>query len=469
MAGDPALADAVEEMVRVRGLPAADAIVAATTSLAEAIAAVDDELLAARADDVRSLGRRAARLVAGRAADALPDGDVVLIADDLGPGDVAELAAGLAGIALAGGGATAHAAIVARSLGIPMVTGLGAAVLEIADGAEVELDGSVGRLIVAPSAPRADAARRAMHARRADLQDHERGPAITRDGRRLGVLTNVASAAEVDVGLRGGAEGVGLLRTELSFLEAPDWPSERDHAEALEPILSRLGERPAIVRVLDFGADKSPPFVRGLAARGIELLLEHPEAFLLQLRAICACAQRHKDVRIMLPLVQSAAQVEAARELLRRAAHEAGLSALPPLGAMIETPAAVRAAAEIARRCEFLSIGTNDLSASVLGEDRFAMNGACAHDPRVLRCIAQTVAAGHAAGLRVEVCGEAASEPLTVPLLIGLRVDELSVGAARVAAVRQLVRGVDAAEAGVRARAALRLSAPEEVEALQSA
>jgi phosphoenolpyruvate-protein kinase (PTS system EI component) len=292
----------------------------------------------------------------------------------------------------------------------------------------------------------------------------------------------VASAAEVAVALRGGAEGVGLLRTELAFLEAAGWPSEWEHVEALEPVLAGLDSgggggggggghplRRAVVRVLDFGADKAPPFLHGVQERGLDLLLANCDAFRHQLRAILVCAQRHAGVRIMLPLVQSAEQVAAARELLEEAAWELGITELPPVGAMIETPAAVRAAAEIARRSEFLSIGTNDLTASVLGENRFAVNGACAHDPRVLRCIAHTVAAAHGAGLAVEVCGEAASDPVMVPLLIGLRVDELSVGAAQVALVRQMVRGVSAADAGRLARTALALGSAEEVAALQSA
>jgi phosphoenolpyruvate-protein kinase (PTS system EI component) len=170
----------------------------------------------------------------------------------------------------------------------------------------------------------------------------------------------------------------------------------------------------------------------------------------------------------MLPLVQSAEEVAAAHSLLRAAARSLGSDALPPLGAMIETQAAVRGASEIARCSDFLSIGTNDLTASVLGSDRFAAAGGAAHDPRVLRCIAHTVAAGHAAGVTVEVCGEAASEPVMVPLLIGLRVDQLSVGAARVPVVRRWVRELSAAEAGRRARSALSLGSAEDVAALCS-
>jgi phosphoenolpyruvate-protein kinase (PTS system EI component) len=348
-----------------------------------------------------------------------------------------------------------------------MVTGLGPDVLAVAPGTELVLDGAAGTVDVAPAAARAAAVRAR---RRATVEDDGR-PAVTRDGRRIGVLANVATAAEVSVALRGGAEGVGLLRTELAFLEAPDWPSEQQHVEMLEPLLAALHSdppRPAIVRVLDFGADKAPPFLRDVRARGLELLLENAGAFLAQLRAILVCARRHQGVRVMLPLVQSAEEVAAARSLLRAAARSLGTEVVPPLGAMIETQAAVRAAPEIARCSDFLSIGTNDLTASVLGSDRFAAAGGAAHDPRVLRCVAHTVAAGHAAGRSIEVCGEAASEPVMVPLLVGLRVDQLSVGAARVPMVRSWVRELSAAEAGRRARSALSLGTAEHVASLCS-
>jgi phosphoenolpyruvate-protein kinase (PTS system EI component) len=274
---------------------------------------------------------------------------------------------------------------------------------------------------------------------------------------RITVLTNVATAAELAVGLAAGAEGIGLLRTELGFLEAAEWPSEEEHFALLDGILRGLGPRPAVVRVLDFGADKCPPFLRGVAERGLELLLAHPDALDAQLRAITR-ASSGRDVRVLLPLVDTAEQVERIRARL------CALATAPKLGAMIETCAAVENADAIAAASDFLSIGTNDLTAAVLGGDRFAGGAAGAHHPRVLRAIARAVKAAHDASLCIEVCGEAASEPAMVPLLVGLGVDELSVGAARVAEVREWVRGLDAAEAAGLARSALTMDGPEEVE-----
>jgi phosphoenolpyruvate-protein kinase (PTS system EI component) len=465
MAQDPALAAAVRDAVTGGGLPAPAALLRATGEHADAIAAIPDATLAARADDVRSLGRRAARLATSGGAAPEPGADAILIASDLGPGDVAELAPSLAGVALTAGAATSHAAIVARSLGIPMVAGLGAELLDVPDGACLAVDGGRGSLIVDPAPDRARNAAGAMRARReAERRAYAARdrPATTRDGRRVAVLANVASVEELRVALRAGAEGIGLLRTELAFLCAERWPAERDHADALEPVLAELGPHRAIVRVLDFGADKSPPFLRGTAARGLELLLAHGDAFSRQLRAILRCG-RGRDLRILLPMVDTADQVRASRALLDRAAGELGLDVPPALGSMIETERAVENAVEIAAQSDFLSIGTNDLTAATLGVDRFAGGSARSHHPAVLRAIARGVAAAQGAGIAIEVCGEAASEPVMLPLLVGLGVDELSVGAARVGTVREWIRGLDAGGAARLARSALARDTAEQV------
>jgi phosphoenolpyruvate-protein kinase (PTS system EI component) len=467
MAQDPILIEAVDDAITARGCPASEAILSAAAEHARAIASLGDETLAARADDVHSLGRRAARLAngAGAAAGHAPPRGSILLAHDLGPGDVAELLPSLAGIALAAGGPTAHAAIVARSLGIPMVTGLYEAAREIADGTMIVIDGASGTMIAGPSPERADIARREMSARlEAVRRSHEMRsePAVTTDGTRVVVLVNVAGPEELDVGLSAGAEGVGLLRTELSFLEAAGWPDEQEHIEMLKPILERLDTGDAVIRVLDFGADKAPPFLRDIPERGIELLLAQPEPFTAQLRAILLASQRH-DVRVLLPMVQRVEQVVRTRALLETVARSLGIARIPPLGSMIETPEAARDADAIARSSDFLSIGTNDLTASTLGADRFAANTACAHHPRVLRSIARSVAAAHDAGIPIEVCGEAASDPIMLPLLVGLGIDELSVGAARVGAVREWIRHLSAAEVAGLAQSALTMDTAEEV------
>ncbi|MDA0173122.1 PEP-utilizing enzyme [Solirubrobacter taibaiensis] len=436
MAADPALDAAVEAAV-ARGLAAPQAILEACEQLADMLAAIEDPVLAARADDVRSLGRRAA---AGRATPSGP-GPFILVAQDLGPADVAELDERVAGIALAAGGASAHAAVIARGLGLPMVVGVGAPLLELADGTSLAVDGDRGDAIVDP--------RVAPPARR--TRATATGPAVTRDGVRVRILVNAAGAAEVRVGLAAGAEGVGLLRTELAFLDAAAWPDEAAHRRMLEPVLALLGNRTATVRVLDFGGDKTPPFLRGISARGVALLLDQPDALAAQLRAIGAA----EGVRVLLPLVRDAADVEAVRALTTA-----------PLGAMIETTDAATRVDEIAAAADFLSIGTNDLTADVLGVDRFAPGDVATHHPRVLAQIARVGEAARAHERVLEVCGEAASDPRMIPLLVGFGVTELSVGAARVAATHAAVRALDAGAVAQLASAALEASDAAEVERL---
>jgi multiphosphoryl transfer protein len=423
MAADPALDAALESAIH-DGLAAPAALIRACGAHADAIAALGDPTLALRADDVRSLGRRAAALTAAAAAPtATASGSAVLIAEDLGPADVAELAPDVVAIALAAGGPSAHAAVIARGLGIPMVVGAGQDVLSLAG--DVLVDGDRGEVVADPA--------RAVRPRREVVA---RGPGRTRDGLRVRILANAAGSADVRVALANGAEGVGLLRTELAFLDAAAWPTEAEHRAALAPVLTGLRGRTATVRVLDFGGDKTPPFLRGTLARGIALLLEAPDALAAQLRAIVA-AGADTDLRVLLPLVGGPKDVAAVRELAP------GVT----IGAMLETTGAIDAAAEIAAEADFLSIGTNDLTADVLGSDRFAPGDAVPHDPRVLHAIARAGLAAAAHDRVLEVCGEAASDPRMIPLLIGAGVTELSVGAARVGETWERVAATDAADA----------------------
>jgi phosphoenolpyruvate-protein kinase (PTS system EI component) len=380
--------------------------------------------------------------------------DAILVASDLGPADVAELGASVRAVALAGGGTTAHAAIVARSLGVPMVVGVGEALLRMTDpGTPIVVDGDAGSVTVAPGS---EARRRAHLAAAERMRERERAlaarslPAETGDGHRIRVLANVATPSEVAVALPAGAEGVGLLRTELAFLAAGHWPTLEEHRRALATTLAPLEDMVATVRLLDFGGDKTPPFLMGTRERGIALLLTAPDALQEQARALAAVAG-HTQLRVLLPMVESPEQIETVRTLFADATDIA-----PPLGAMIETRAAVERLDAIAATADFLSIGTNDLTHSLLSTDRFAPVESAAHHPRVLAAVGEVVRAAHAQGRVVEVCGEAASHPTAMPLLLGLGVDELSVGAARVGQVRRWVRTLD--HAHVRALAAAALS-----------
>ncbi len=463
MAADPVLAGAVNAAVLESRVAAADALLAATDKHAEAIESLPDAVLAARADDVRSLGRRAARIASSGESQERRNGSrFILVADDLGPADVAEHGDQVAGIALSGGAVTAHAAIVARSLGIPMAVQAGAELLDVAAGSALVVDGGEGEVVLDASPARLGLAEEATRARaHARVKEcAESGlPAVTADGRRVRVLVNAATTAEVAAGLAAGAEGAGLIRTELAFLDAASWPSRVDHVRMLTPLLASLHGSTATVRVLDFGGDKVPPFLKDEPRRGMELLLAHPGALRAQLTAISEVANG-AELRVLLPLVRGVEDVR-----LTTAVRDS-LGLRLSLGAMIELPEAAAAAHEIAAECDFLSVGTNDLTHATLGTDRFARGEAPTHDPRVLRHIAAAASAAKEAGISLEVCGEAASDALMVPLLVGIGADELSVGAARVGTVRAWIRRLHHRGAVELARQALEAGDASSVEAL---
>jgi phosphoenolpyruvate-protein phosphotransferase len=467
MADDPALLAGARSAVAGGG-SARRAIAEAAAPHIAALANLDDPTLASRAADLRAIARRAGELANGNGV-APPAGSIIL-AEDLGPSEVASWAGRIAGIVLAGSGATAHAAIVARSLGIPLVTGAGATALKIPDGEQIAVDADRGVVLRGFSpATRVQFRERIGRARsEAERALRERNePAVTRDGRAVRLLGNAGTLAEVEAALVAGADGIGLLRTELAFLDATEWPDEASHRQALAPLLAPLAHRIATVRTLDFGGDKLPPFLAGtdagspLGRRGIRLALASAQGVAPQLRALLAVAGE-AVVRILIPMISEADEVDAVREIACAARDEIAPGAPDPLvGAMIEIPAAALNAAAIACRCDFLSVGTNDLIQYTLATDRqdpAAAARAVAYHPAVLRLIARTVTAAHSAGIPVDVCGEAAGDPETLPLLVGLGVDELSVSPARVAPTRRMIRELTLSVA--RAAAADAMSAP---------
>jgi phosphoenolpyruvate-protein kinase (PTS system EI component) len=376
------------------------------------------------------------------------------VASDLGPADLAEVELSgliIGGIALAEGSVTSHAAIVARSWGVPLVVGLGEEVLSAGEGELLVVDGTAGTLVISPSretVQQAEAGIARARARRHELSRSRWDGAVTQDGHTVRLLMNASTGREVLAGLQAGAEGIGLLRTELAFLDATDWPTQAQHEAALAPIFRRREGRTVTVRTLDFGADKTPPFLRGRSKRGIALQLAAPDALAAQLRALLhawVASGTGAGLRIMLPLVESAEQIGAARAALELAHGEVGADApLPSLGAMIESQQAVEQIDAIAAAADFLSIGTNDLVQDLLGLDRQtpAATVRSAADPRVLRAIRTVMGAAHRHGLTVEVCGEAAGDPEIAVLLVGLGVTELSVAPSRLDVVRSGVRAV---------------------------
>jgi phosphoenolpyruvate-protein kinase (PTS system EI component) len=424
-----------------QGVPVHVAIREAVDQYAEVIASLEDPALAERATDIRQVGRRALAWLDGGHDDNRPDGPLVLIAEEIGAADLLEAESPIVAALSVTGGPSSHAAIVARSLSIPLLTGIDPTVLDFADGVELLIDARDGTIRLRPPAPDREAALTEMSQardRRAAYAAERHLPALTLDRHPVTLRANIATAQEARAALEAGSDGVGLLRTELPFLEATRWPTRSQHAQVLAPILRELAGEPVTIRTLDFADDKLPPFLTAGQGRGLRLMLAEPEAFADQFRAILTAGTA---LRIMIPMVASLAEFRACRELLHTEATSLGVPA-PPLGVMIELPEAVELADDFAAEAAFLSIGTNDLTGQLLGLDRrdpAATPMLTAH-PRVLAAIAQIVTAAHRHGRTVSVCGDAAAHAMVTPLLIGLGCDELSVSPASLDEVRHRIR-----------------------------
>lgn len=483
---DEALLGPTRRRVRDAGANAAEAWQSAVDDVAAAYRDLDDPYLRARGADVREVGLRVLIHLLGQPAAPTLDEPGVVVAATVSPQELAALDAALvAGLATAGGGPLDHGAILARALGIPAVVALGEAVLAVPEGSPVVVDGDAGVLHIDPGPGEVAAfeARRAEEGRRAEAARAAAGaPAVTVDGRRVLVEANVGSLEEVEAALGAGADGVGLLRTELLFLDRETAPGEDEQSAAYAAMAARLGGRPLTVRTLDAGADKDLPWLAGRAAeanpalgvRGLRLGLARPDLLVTQLRAVMRAAATSTGVRVMFPMVTEAGELVRARALVAEVA--AALAAegrrLPrrlEVGVMVEVPAAALAAAHLAAGADFLSIGTNDLTQYTLAVDRGNPEVARLADglhPAVLGLVELVVAAGAAAGRPVAVCGALAADPAAVPILVGLGVGALSVPAAAVAGVKQAVRRLDATRASELARRALALDSAEAVRAL---
>jgi phosphoenolpyruvate-protein kinase (PTS system EI component) len=465
IAADPALADPAVAAVR-GGTDAATAVRQVAEAQAAVIAALANREMAERAGDVRQVGHAVLDRLSRTGAAPRPAGDFILIRREVSPADLIELAeAGLVGAVSVAGGASSHAAIIARGLGVPMIAGTDPAVLAAPAGQLAIVDGNKGELIVGPSATQRSAAAAGSGA--GEQQPRPGGPARTADGREITVLCNVASVAETRRGLAAGATGVGLLRTEIPYAEALAWPTLAEQRSQLTPILSLLTARIATVRLLDFSGDKIPPFLRGeppgSPSGGLAALLADRTALADQLRAVLE-AGRGSELAVLIPMVSSLSEVSRVRDVLSQTAAALGADR-PRLGIMVELQATAAMADTFAPAVDFFSIGTNDLTGEVLGLDRRdpAAKPALAAHPRVLALIARVADAGRRASIPVSVCGDSAADPLVLPLLLGLGVNTLSVPAARVQRVRSWLLGLDTPACAALAAEALRASTADEV------
>jgi phosphoenolpyruvate-protein phosphotransferase len=419
-------------------------------------AAIQDETLRQRADDILDLARRVLRHLEGADAfglAAMPAGSV-LVTQRLLPSDVVAVSPrDVKAIVVESLGQGSHAALLAREKGIPSLAGLPGLLSQIRSGDEALVDAFREALVISPNPETRRDFERRLEEYRASLwtcKGECRKPAITRDGQTISVEANLAPQAGVDTVIENGADGVGLFRIEQLYFARELPPSEEELFSELQHLVAPLREKPVTIRLLDIGGDKAIPSLRLpfesnplLGKRGVRLLLDYPQLARTQLKTLLRLSQA-QDIRILVPMVTFARDMQQIRELLGAVAHEMGIENLPPLGAMIETPAAALTVGQIVRHADFLSVGTNDLTQYTLvaGRDNATVSDYYEDThPSMLRLLGIIIA--EASGKPVTICGEMAGREEVIPTLLGIGFRALSISPPLIPTTKELIRSID--------------------------
>jgi len=449
---------------------------------------IEDPYFRERADDVEDVGRRVMERLLGvrHHLDPMPEGSIV-VADYILPGHFARLdIEKVAAIVSEHGGPTSHGAIFARTLEIPAVTGVVGIQAVVRPGEIAIVDGGDGQVHLSPDEHLIAEYQRAQQRYTVATQHldalRER-PGETRDGHRISLTANVGLVSDLRLVEQHGADGIGLFRTELLVLAHRGFPEEEEQAQLYERVTRALAPRPVTIRTLDVGGDKDLPGLTDraeenpqLGCRSIRLSLEHEGVFRAQLRAVLR-ASASGNVRLLLPMISALSELRTAKRLLEESKEELERSGLAfaralPIGIMIEVPSAALIADALARECDFFSIGTNDLTQYTLAVDRGNERVSHLYDslhPAVLALIDRSVRAAANAGIPISLCGEMASNPLAVPLLVGLGIEELSCAPSAVPVVKEIVHALDYSDAADDARRARLAGTAAEVNAIGAA
>ncbi len=488
IAQDPAISSPVEEIIRSEHVNAEWALEQVVANVVARFENLGDLYFADRRLDFLDVATQILRMLQGQDIDRLNDlkEPVVLVADELPPSLAVQLPLDkILGFALEMGGPSSHTTIIARSFGIPTAVGLHNACHEAMESQLVALDAFEGKIIFDPDTAEIHAyesKRRNYHEQQAQLLHVRDLPAVTRDGRKLRLLANVDLPVEVDLANRWNVDGIGLHRSEFLYMKmSPALPSEMDHLRFYRDLVQRMAPRPVTIRTFDLGGKKLAHDIIGnpetnpvLGLRGIRLCLSKPDFFRTQLRALLRLAGEQPEgrVRIMIPLVSGIEEFRITRLFVQQTTAELRAEGFEvpehvPLGAMVEVPSAAMMATELAQEADFLSIGTNDLIQYTLAVDRaneLVANLYQPSHPAILRLIRQVILAGAAEGIDVAMCGETASDPLMVPLLVGLGLTNFSMNPQAVPVVRHLIRHLSYRESAHIAREALKMTTARAVE-----
>ena len=484
MLQDPDYAECVEGLIAQDKANAEFAVKGAAEQFAAMFAAMDSSTMQARAADVKDVSRRVMNVLQGKRDSTAQDGSVqgdavqngtvqngiaqngiaqngeshIIFAQDLAPSETAQFdRAKVLGLVTAKGSANSHTAILARTMGLPAITGIGDAFDPTDDGHVAVIDGASGAVFVDPD----EATLTECQRRKAEAEEHlsllrklKGKPTETKSGQRVHLYANISRPSDVAAMLANDAEGIGLFRSEFLYLEREDWPTEEFQFDAYRQVAQEMGGRPVIIRTLDIGADKQVDYFSldhednpALGYRAIRICLTRPEIFKVQLRALLR-ASAYGNIAIMLPMITSVQEVRDAKRILEEAKSElrgehTDFNESIQIGVMIETPASVIMADELAAEVDFFSIGTNDLTQYTLACDRqnpSLERFADPHSPAVLRMIQMTIEVAHRHGIWCGICGELGADLSLTDTFLRLGIDELSVSPTSVLPLRNVIR-----------------------------
>lgn len=483
MVGDPELIGQTKEKIKSESVNAAFAFETVANQFVAIFEAMDNEYFRERAADVKDVKKRMLSHLLGVTLNdpSTIDEEVIVVAYDLTPSDTAQLDRNFVkGFATNIGGRTSHSAIMARSLEIPAIVGTGNILESVTDGEMMILDGMQGEIIMRPSDLQIAEYQKKIDeftVAKAELKKLKDEPTITTDGHRVELAANIGTPEDAKGATANGAEGVGLYRTEFLYMDRNDLPTEDEQFEAYKAVLEEMGERPVVVRTLDIGGDKELPYLQlphemnpFLGYRALRICLDRPDLFRTQLRALLR-ASIYGKLYVMFPMVAVLNEFRDAKAALLEVKAELIAEGIPvsediQIGMMVEIPSAAILADQFAKEVDFFSIGSNDLIQYSMAADRMSEKVAYLYqpyNPSILRLIKMVIDAAHKEGKWAGMCGEMGGDPVAIPLLLGLGLDEFSMSASSILAARKQIGNLSMAEMKVMAEIALNMGTVEEV------
>lgn len=480
---DPELLSPVVDKINTEGVNAEFAMKETADMFVSMFESMDNEYMKERAADIRDVTKRViAHLLGVQIPNpSLISEEVVIIAEDLTPSDTAQLNRQyVKGFTTDIGGRTSHSAIMARSMEIPAVVGTKQATSTIENGVMVIVDGLDGDVIIDPSSDviaQYEEKKAKYEAQKAEWAKLVNEPTVSNDGQHVELAANIGTPEDVKGVLENGGEGVGLYRTEFLYMGRDQLPTEEEQFEAYKTVLERMGDKPVVVRTLDIGGDKELPYLHlpkemnpFLGFRAIRLCLEEQEIFRTQLRALLR-ASSHGNLKIMFPMIATLSEFREAKAILleekeKLVANGVQVSDAIEIGMMVEIPSTAVMADQFAKEVDFFSIGTNDLIQYTMAADR--MNERVSYlyqpyNPAILRLISMVIDAAHKEGKWAGMCGEMAGDPIAIPLLLGLGLDEFSMSATSILPARSQIKELSKEQAQSVKETVLSMSTTDEV------